>query len=348
VGDTGAVEGRAAPRIVAIAAAVVILFGARQASTVIAPALTALLVAIAFVPLQRWLGHRIGRTGAFILTLLLVLTIIAGLVALVLAGVAGLADALPRHAGLTDEVSEQARTLLVPSGTELGRIIDSLIQQVPEQTEYAVSAAGAAAKGVADFGIVVLLAAFMLADAIRLREKTTVLDEMSRDSVRRIERTVSEIRTYLKVTGVMGVSIGALTTVLYLVVGVELALLWGVLIMVGAFVPYVGLWAALLPPVLLTTLDRGLNMGIVVALGALLISGAVSNIVKPMLLANGLNLSPFTVLFSVVFWAYILGPLGAILAVPLTLAVKELVFDQDPGMGWMSTLMGHRMGEEHS
>jgi predicted PurR-regulated permease PerM len=76
-----------------------------------------------------------------------------------------------------------------------------------------------------------------------------------------------------------------------------------------------------------------------VFLGIVIINGFAENVVKPRYMAKGLNLSPFIVVFSVVFWTAILGPLGAILSIPMTLMFKELIFEADSQNSWIGTLM---------
>jgi predicted PurR-regulated permease PerM len=78
---------------------------------------------------------------------------------------------------------------------------------------------------------------------------------------------------------------------------------------------------------------------LVVFLGIMMINGFAENVVKPKYMGEGLNLSPFMVIFSVFFWGVVLGPIGAIIGVPMTLLFKELVLKADDRNSWIATLM---------
>jgi len=317
----------------------VVFLGLHEATAVVAPALIALVIATAFIPLQRWLTHHIGRVSGYLATLAVAIIIIAGVVALAGVAVAGFVESVPRYANRTDDVSAQANRLLVPSGLDAREISNSIRKRAGDNIELALNAAGLAAQGAAGFGVVMLLAAFMLADAIRLREKTSALDSLSPESVKRLSSLVHEVRDYLKITGIGGLMVGAGCAVLFLALGTDLAILWGVLLAVLTFVPYLGFYIALVPPVVLVSLERGLTWGLIAFFGAILIHAAVSTVFKTKMISGGLNLSPFTVAFSLILWSFVFGPLGAILAVPLTLAIVRMMVDVEPSLAWLSTLM---------
>ena len=329
----------AARRALVTAAVMIVFLGLHEASVVVAPALIALLIATALIPLQRWLTHRTGRVSGYVATLAIAIIIIAGVAALSGVAVAGFLDLMPTYANRTDDVSAQANRLLVPSGLNVSEISDLVRKRAGDNVEVALGAAGLAAQGAAAFGVVLLLAAFVLADAIRLPEKTSALDSLSPGSVERLNSLVHEVRDYLKITGIGGLIVGAGCTVLYLALGVDLAILWGVLLAVLTFVPYLGFYIALVPPVVLVSFERGLTWGLIAFFGAILIHTAVSSIIKPKLISGELNLSPFTVTFSLILWSFVFGPLGAILAVPLTLAIARMLVDSEPSLAWLSTLM---------
>ncbi len=86
----------------------------------------------------------------------------------------------------------------------------------------------------------------------------------------------------------------------------------------------------------------GFPTALLVFLGIVIINGFAENIVKPRFMGVGLNLSFFTVFFSVVVWSAILGSLGAILAIPLTLAFKVLILEGDESSRWFFDLISDK------
>jgi len=98
----------------------------------------------------------------------------------------------------------------------------------------------------------------------------------------------------------------------------------------------------MIPPIILALLEFGLTKALIVLVGYLLIDALIENVAKPKFLGEGLNLAPVTIIMSLIFWAAVLGPLGALLAVPLTLAVKELVLAADEDSRWLAELMSSK------
>jgi predicted PurR-regulated permease PerM len=136
-------------------------------------------------------------------------------------------------------------------------------------------------------------------------------------------------------------------TIWFILLGVDFPVLWGILAFLLSYIPTIGFWLAAIPPTILAFLESGPVVAIIVFLGIVLINGFAENAVKPKYMGRGLDLSPFIVVFSVVFWSAILGPLGAILSIPMTLVVKELILEMDEQNSWIARMMGAG-GEEQS
>jgi predicted PurR-regulated permease PerM len=147
------------------------------------------------------------------------------------------------------------------------------------------------------------------------------------------------VRRYIGITTIVGLVTGILDTILFALVGVEFAILWGIVAFLFSFVPTIGFWIALIPPVTIAYLQFGFPTALLVFFGIVIINGFAENIVKPRFMGVGLNLSFFTVFFSVVFWSAILGSMGAILSIPLTLAFKVLILDADESGRWFFDLI---------
>jgi predicted PurR-regulated permease PerM len=139
-----------------------------------------------------------------------------------------------------------------------------------------------------------------------------------------------------------------LDIILFIALGVSFPILWGVLAFLMSYIPTLGFWLAAIPPSLLALLESGPTTAALVFLGIVLINGFAGNIVMPKFMGEGVNLSPFMVIFSVIFWAGVLGPLGAILGVPMTLMFKQLVLEADDQNRWIARLMSSKESPENS
>jgi predicted PurR-regulated permease PerM len=106
-----------------------------------------------------------------------------------------------------------------------------------------------------------------------------------------------------------------------------------------SFIPTIGIFLAMIPPFLLALLEFGLVKALLVVAGFLLIDAVVENVAKPKFLGESLDMAPVVIILSLIFWAAVLGPVGALLAVPLTMAVKQLVLETDEESRWLAELM---------
>ncbi len=137
-----------------------------------------------------------------------------------------------------------------------------------------------------------------------------------------------------------GLLVGAVDAVALALLGVPLALLWGLLAFITNYIPYVGFWLGVLPPALLALLVGGWQLVLVVYLIYSVVNFLLTSLVQPRYIGNAVGLSISVTFLGLAFWGWMLGPLGAVLAVPLTLLVKVLLVDCDPRASWAQALLG--------
>jgi predicted PurR-regulated permease PerM len=156
--------------------------------------------------------------------------------------------------------------------------------------------------------------------------------------IERLSEFTLEVRRYVGIMTMINLLVAAGNTVLLLVLGVDFALLWGILSFFLGYIPSVGFWLALIPPVLLAWAEQGVATAVIVFVAYVLINGAVQNIMQPRIMGRGLRLSPLVVFVSVVVWTALLGGLGALIAVPMTLIVQKVLAQFD-STRWIADLM---------
>jgi predicted PurR-regulated permease PerM len=130
---------------------------------------------------------------------------------------------------------------------------------------------------------------------------------------------------------------GLAVFVMLLIFGVDYALLWSVLAFLLSFIPYIGLVVASIPPILLGTAESGLAVGVILGIGYLIINQVIEQIIEPRVVGEQMTLSPTLTLFSVLFWTWVLGPIGAMLAGPLA-ALMILVLGGFDDTRWLAIL----------
>ena len=195
---------------------------------------------------------------------------------------------------------------------------------------------------ISDIVLVIILIIFLLLEAFNAPAKLVREIKSGNIYLERIFKVSKTLRSYVQFTTVVGLATGILDTIWFLLLGVDFAILWGILAFLLSYVPTIGFWLAAIPPTILALLESGPGTAALVFLGIILINGFAENVIKPKYMGEGVNLNPFMIIFSVFFWAAILGPLGAILGVPVTILFKETVLEADDQYRWIARLMSSR------
>jgi predicted PurR-regulated permease PerM len=145
----------------------------------------------------------------------------------------------------------------------------------------------------------------------------------------------------MSISAVGGFIIAALQTILLVIIGVDFALLWGLFAFFMSFVPQVGILLALIPPAIMALVQFGVTEMLIVIGGYLIIYQVVENFLKRPYLQKKLNVSMLVIFISLILWGWVLGPIGAVLSVPMALLVKAIL-DSGEETRWMAYLMSDR------
>jgi AI-2 transport protein TqsA len=152
----------------------------------------------------------------------------------------------------------------------------------------------------------------------------------------------SGTRKYLVVTTVFGLIVAVLDTVALWIIGVPLAVTWGLLSFITNYIPNIGFVLGLIPPALLGLLQGGWGMAAAVIVVYCLLNVIVQSVIQPRFVGDSVGLSVTVTFVALFFWAWLIGGIGAILAIPLTLLGKALLVDVDPGAGWADAFLRDR------
>ena len=148
------------------------------------------------------------------------------------------------------------------------------------------------------------------------------------------------VRRYMVVTTVLGLAQGIIDWIALLIIGVPGAFIWGLLAFVCSFIPNVGYFIAIIPPIIFGGLVGGWPTVVAVIVVYGVVNGIVQSVIQPRVVGNAVSLSQTITFFSVLFWAVVIGPVGAIRAIPLTLLVRLLLVDTNPAMAWARPMLG--------
>jgi AI-2 transport protein TqsA len=331
-GAAGFAGGPGTGVLVSLAALTVVAVGMSAIRTILAPVLLTLVLALCANPVRTAL-HRHGvpqalATGAMMITMTGVL---AAFAATALVAVSQFVEMLPAYedefAALGANVAHTLRALGVaaPEADAVANTIDP---------GAVLAALGAAAGGVFSFTgalvIVLTMIILMSSDAVYT---PTILGQLRRRRPFLVDAMVAysaNVRRYMVVTALLGVAQGVLNALALVLLQVPAALLWGVLAFVCSFIPNVGYFVALVPPVVFGGLVGGWPTVVMVVIVYGVVNAVVQSVVQPRVVGQAVSLSQTVTFFSVLFWAVVIGPIGAILAIPLTLLGKAVLVDANP------------------
>lgn len=314
------------------AAIVVIVAGLREAAGVLDPILMAAVIVACAAPLRDRL-HRRGMPGWLAMTLT-ALVVVGGTLAF--GGVVGyaaksLVQAVPQY---QDRLAQ-----LLASGTSWldQRGIDASSSRLAEMISPAkiislsaglLSSVGSALSLTL---LIVMLAIFLLieSDTVMHRSGQRASSDraLSASTQRLLNAIAADVQGYLWITLVSGVIYAAGVWLVLMLFGVDLPVLWAMVALVLSFVPGVGFILSLIPPFALGLLEFGPVRALIVAAILVVFNNVVDNVVKPRLMKDLFSMGPFVMFAAILFWSYVLGPIGALLAVPLTVAVQRVIAD---------------------
>jgi AI-2 transport protein TqsA len=333
--------------LLGIAAAVIAVAGMRAAAWLIGPLLLALMIVIAAHPVQRWARRRGWPVWAA--TVMLIVVIYAGMLALaavLVVSVGQLATVLPTYSAQFDAMLAGLKQTLAGFGVGPAQIQSATQGISLNSIAGLVGDVLAGVSGLASVIVLVLaLLLFFIADAATFDKR---LDSIAGDRphiVGALDTFARGTRSYLFVTTVFGGIVAVLDTIALEIMGVPLAILWGVLAFITNYIPNIGFIFGLIPPAILALLTGGWTLFVIVIVVYSLLNVIIQSFIQPRFIGDSVGLSATVTFVTLLFWAWVLGGLGALLAVPLTLLAKALLVDIDPGARWADALLRSDPGD---
>lgn len=330
-----------------LAAASVALWGMSQYASYILSVTFAILIALAADPLVNRLRRKGMHRGAILaLSLAAVYLVLALLALLFIYAGAQFLSQLPTYTQQAQEMVAQWQAALQSMGLASAGSSAIASQVDPSRPlTWIADLLAALGSAVGNLTTLILLTTFLFVDIVLWPGRLEETARRGHGYARRMMEFTVDLRQYIVVMVIVGSCIGALNSVMFYLFDVPYALLWGVLSGILNFIPFIGFWLGLIPPALLTLLSYGPERMLVLAFFYIAINGFVQNVVQPRLVVTRLNLTPFLNLVSATFWPLVLGPAGAIVGVPLTMAVRALILEVDPATRWLAGLTSSQLPE---
>jgi AI-2 transport protein TqsA len=332
-------ERRHASMLIGAAALIVVIAGMHAAASLLVPFLLAAFVAIICLPPMRWLIARRVPAGLAVLSIALVLILVAALIGIFLGtSIADFSHNLPAYQAHLQQQTDAMLAWFSRHGlTQNSQLLrDSLNPAV---------AMGLVGKMVAGLGnalanifLIVLTVILLLIEGAALPNKWKLMGRHA-PSTESFGRFVASVNSYLAIKGWVSLVTGVVIAIWLAVLGVDYPVLWGLIAFLFNFVPNIGSIIAAVPALLLALVQLGPGSALAAAAGYLVVNIVMGNVVEPRFMGKGVGLSTLVVFLSLVFWGWVLGPVGMLLSVPLTMVVK-LALEANPGTRWIAVLIG--------
>ncbi|MFP5441537.1 MAG: AI-2E family transporter [Gammaproteobacteria bacterium] len=329
--------------LLGLAAFVIVAQGVSSARSMIEPLLLALLLAIGLAPAVALLARRrVPVALAILLVMLALVGLGAGVTALFLQSVNDFAQNLPQYeVKLHDGAFATAAWInsLHPA-INTATLLDGLNPAVA--MDYAGTLLSGFGNLLTSALLILVVVVFLLLEATSFRRKVELAGSdpaRSAALLARFDRVAASVNRYIALKTLFSFINGFAVTIFLWIAGVDYALLWGVLAFLLNFVPGIGQPLSIIPPMLMAWLQGGVDLMIVAGAGCLVIGTLVGNWLEPKYMGEGLGLSTFVVILSLVLWGWVLGPVGMLLSVPLTMIAK-IVLEAHPATHAAAVMLG--------
>ena len=307
---------------------VLITAGMKAAAPILNLVFIALLITQSVTPLTELLIKRRLSPNLAVFATILIVTL-GGLAVLSLfwSSIDGLIEKLPTYQIRLGGLRESVVAFLSSVGINPSKLISEDILPPAKIMQVTGNFLNAIVKTLGNGFLVILLVAVMLFEFTALRQTHSSSNNDSNSFIYRFDEVSKDTRVYVAIVGLAGLLQAVANVIALRVLDVDFAVIWGVFFFCMHLVPAIGFFFALIPPVIVALLDHGWYS----ALAVIIVWGAINllfdNIIKPQFMKKGLDISITLIFLSLIYWAWVLGPIGAILAVPLTLTVRRLIVD---------------------
>ncbi len=325
--------------IVVVIAAIIIILGALKiAVAIVVPILLAAFIAIIIAPIHIWMVKRKVPAALSLLAVIGGLMIIFTLVGVLIgSSIQSFSDNVPVYEAQLNLQLSTLTTKLNSMGIidgELGSLFNPSVLM-----KYSTTVLKGAGAVLTNGFMIFLIIAFMLLESTQFAKKLEMASGQN-ETMSHINEVFSKIKRYMALKAVISLVTGIIITTLLMMIGLDYAILWGFIVFLLNFIPNIGSILAAVPAVLLAFVQLGTFGALEIGAIYLTTNIVIGSIIEPRLMGQGLGISTLVVFLSLIFWGWLLGPVGMLLSIPLTITIKILLYNEEKTR-WLAVLMGN-------
>jgi predicted PurR-regulated permease PerM len=321
-----------------LAAFLVVIIGTRYvAQDLIAPILLAFFFAILMFPIFKWFRKRGFSGGVSLFLMLISMVVIFGLIVLFFTwSLTLIQDSVSAYVeAFKASVTETTEAMNMDSTTT-----QTMVSQInPDMVMSMLSGFLNGLSGfIYYFVLIPIISMLLILQVDAIPKKTWAQLQTDNPNLARISKFSASVMTYAFARLEVNIITGLLCSVAFILMDIEFPFVWGLLVMILSFIPYLGIILACIPPVLLSFATGGLpaallTIGVVIAINLF-----AENVIEPFVMGSRTKISAATIVVALIFWSWMLGFVGALLAVPLTVLMKTIL-EEYAETRWVALLM---------
>ena len=326
--------------LLTLAAFVVIVAGLKAAAALVVPFLMAAFLSVIAATPTLWLERR-GVRPLLAITLVLgaLVSMFIAMGAIVGQSVNTFIAHLPFYQARLQVVVHELLTLSASYGLDVDIDLITHYVNLRAVMPYLGSTLQSFGGALSNILLILLLVVFILLETSSFPNKLRAILRVPAESLPHFERFARTVNHYMAIKTTISLVTGVFVSLWLAWIGVDFPVLWGLLTFLLNYVPSFGSFLAGIPPVLLALLQLGPFEALLAAVGMSVVNFALDNFVAPRFMGKGLGLSTLVVFLSLIFWGWILGPVGMVLSVPLTITAK-IALEVNPDTVWIAVLLG--------
>jgi len=326
--------------LLSAAAFVIVVAGMKAAASLLVPFLLSVLIALVCSPAVAWLRRRRVASAPAIILIMLAIIAMGSLIGIIVnASITDFRAQLPSYQARLQEMSVSVQQWLAAQGIHIDpqQWQDSFNPGVVMQLVGNVLASFGSV--MTNAFLILFTVVFMLAETTSFRQRLSRARGQPDGSIAALDRFNDSVNRYFGLKTLLSLLTGALIAVWLSILGVNYPVMWGLLAFLLNFVPTIGSSLAAIPPMLLALIQLSPLSAGLVAVGFMLVNFVIDNFLQPRIMGRELDLSTLVVFLSLIFWGWVLGPVGMLLSIPLTIMVK-IALENDRNTSWIGTMLG--------
>ncbi|MCF8364226.1 MAG: AI-2E family transporter [Bacteroidales bacterium] len=328
------------PATIIVAAIIIILAGMMQAASLVTQILLALFISIICAQPVLWLQKKkVPQSLAVAIVFVGIIGLFAGFGELIGRSLSSFSQNLPEYQQNLNQISATFIDALKSFGIDFTK--DSLAGMLDASKVMNITAGFLGQLGgiMGNMFTIFFLVLFLLLELDSISIKTRAIVKGSADSVAYLDKIGKSIRHYLSIKTVTSLMTGVLIWIGLAIIGVDYAIIWGLIAFLLNYIPNIGSIIAAIPAVLFSIVQQGWGGVFWTSVVFVAVNMFIGNVVEPKMMGRGMGLSTFVVFLSLIFWGFIMGTVGMFLSVPLTMTIK-IILEQNKNTRWFAIILG--------